>query len=196
RRQAVRPPTVGAEVELIPVDADTRAQLPICAPEGRSTLPFLRRFSERAGWTETASVYGMPNWLLPDRGTITFEPGGQIELSAPPFASASELLASLRGCVVPLIREAREEGIELLSVGIEPLGAVDDVPLQLPGKRYVRLTRFMEDIGTGGTRMMRQTAAFQCNLDWGEDAFARWRFLNALAPYLVAIFANSPIYRG
>jgi glutamate--cysteine ligase len=196
RRRWVRPPSIGAEVELIPVDADTRAQLPICAPEGPSTLPFLHAFAARAGWKETASVYGMPNWVLPDGGTITFEPGGQVELSAPPFRSASALLGSLRGVVPRLVREAREEGIELLSVGIEPLGAVDEVPLQLPGERYVRLTRFMEHCGTGGTRMMRQTAAFQCNLDWGADASARWRFLNALAPYTVAVFANSPVYRG
>jgi glutamate--cysteine ligase len=197
RRPSARPPSIGAEVELIPVDADTRAQLPICSPDGgRGTLPFLHAFAARAGWKETASVYGMPNWLLPDGGTITFEPGGQIELSAPPFRSASALLESLRAVVVPLVREAREAGIELLSVGVEPLGAVDDVPLQLPGERYVRLTRFMEHCGTGGTRMMRQTAAFQCNLDWGDDAPARWRFLNALAPYTVAVFANSPVYRG
>lgn len=195
-RRPARPPLIGAEVELIPVHADTRAQLPICAPEGPSTLPFLHAFAARAGWKETASVYGMPNWLLADGGTITFEPGGQIELSAPPFRSASALLESMRAVVRPLVAEAREAGIELLSVGIEPLGAVDDVPLQLPGERYVRLTRFMEHCGTGGTRMMRQTAAFQCNLDWGDDASARWRFLNALAPYTVAVFANSPVYRG
>lgn len=197
RRRSARPPSIGAEVELIPVDADTRAQLPICAPDGgRATLPFLHAFAARAGWKETASVYGMPNWLLADGGTITFEPGGQIELSAPPFRSASALLQSLRAVVPALVREARAEGIDLLSVGIEPLGAVDDVPLQLPGERYVRLTRFMERCGTGGTRMMRQTASFQCNLDWGDDAPARWRFLNALAPYTVAVFANSPVYRG
>jgi glutamate--cysteine ligase len=196
RRRSTRPPSIGAEVELIPVDAETRAQLPICAAEGRSTLPFLHAFAARAGWRETASVYGMPNWLLPDGGTITFEPGGQIELSAPPFRSASALLRSLRAVVPPLVSAAADAGIDLLSVGIEPLGAVDEVPLQLPGERYVRLTRFMEDCGTGGTRMMRQTAAFQCNLDWGDDAPARWRFLNALAPFTVAVFANSPVYRG
>ncbi|HEX8905110.1 MAG TPA: glutamate-cysteine ligase family protein [Longimicrobiaceae bacterium] len=196
RRRSLRPPSIGAEVELIPVDAETRAVVPIIADDGRSTLPFLRRFAGRWGWKEVSSVYGMPNWVLPDGGTITFEPGGQIELSAPPFRSASALLKSLRDVVRPLIRDARDEGIELLSVGIDPVNAVDDIPLQLPGERYVRLTRFMEAIGTGGTRMMRQTAAFQCNLDWGADAFARWRFLNALAPYVVAIFANSPVYRG
>ncbi|HEX8246211.1 MAG TPA: glutamate-cysteine ligase family protein [Longimicrobium sp.] len=196
RRRSLRPPSIGAEVEFIPVDADTRAVVPIIAGEGRSTLPFLRGFAGRWGWREVSSVYGMPNWVLPDGGTITFEPGGQIELSAPPFRSASALLKSLRDVVPPLLREARAEGIELLSVGIDPVNAVRDVALQLPGERYVRLTRFMEAIGTGGTRMMRQTAAFQCNLDWGADAFARWRFLNALSPYIVAVFANSPVYHG
>jgi glutamate--cysteine ligase len=196
RRRTQRPPSIGAEVELIPVDAATRRQVPITADEGVTTLPFLRAFAARWEWRETASVYGMPNWVVPDGGTITFEPGGQIELSAPPFRSASALLQSLRQTVRPLIAEAREHGIELLSTGIEPLAAVHEVPLQLPGKRYVRLTKFLDDCGTGGTRMMRQTASFQCNLDWCDDAPARWRFLNALSPYLTAIFANSPVYRG
>jgi len=196
RRHSERPPTIGAEVELLPVDAATRRQVPIIADDGPCTLPLLRAFAGGAGWRETASMYGMPNWVLPDGGTITFEPGGQIELSAPPFASASALLRSLRGTVRPLMDAAREHGIELLSVGIDPHNAVDGLPLQLPGKRYVRLTRFMEDRGTGGTRMMRQTASFQCNLDWCGAAPERWRFLNALAPYLTAIFANSPVYEG
>jgi glutamate--cysteine ligase len=196
RRHSMRAPTIGAEVELLPVDAATRRQVPIIADDGPCTLPFLRAFAGRWNWRETASMYGMPNWVLPDGGTITFEPGGQIELSAPPFPSASALLRSLRSTVRPLVAEAREQGIDLLSVGIDPQNAVDDLPLQLPGKRYVRLTRFMEEWGTGGTRMMRQTASFQCNLDWGGDAFARWRFLNALSPYLTAIFANSPVYQG
>jgi glutamate--cysteine ligase len=44
--------------------------------------------------------------------------------------------------------------------------------------------------------MMRQTASLQISLDWGAEPELRWRTLNALAPYLVAIFANSPIYAG
>lgn len=196
RRKTHRPPSVGAEVELIPVDAATRAVLPIAAQTGAATLPFLRDFGERHGWREEGSEYGAPRFFVPDGGLISFEPGGQIEVSAPPFRSASALLRSLRTVVRPLAREAREEGIDLLSVGIEPNHSVGQIPLQLPGKRYARLTRFMEATGTGGTRMMRQTAAFQCNLDWCEDASGRWRFLNAIAPYLIAIFANSPVYRG
>jgi glutamate--cysteine ligase len=42
--------------------------------------------------------------------------------------------------------------------------------------------------------MMRQTAALQINLERGEDPKSRWRLLNALAPIVVALFANSRQY--
>ena len=41
---------------------------------------------------------------------------------------------------------------------------------------------------------MRQTAAFQVSLDLDDEPWLRWRVLNAAAPYVVAIFANSPVY--
>jgi glutamate--cysteine ligase len=44
--------------------------------------------------------------------------------------------------------------------------------------------------------MMRQTAAFQVSLDLDDEPSLRWTVLNAAAPYLVAIFANSPVYEG
>ena len=44
--------------------------------------------------------------------------------------------------------------------------------------------------------MMRQTAAFQVSLDFDDEPWLRWRVLNAAAPYILAIFANSPIYAG
>lgn len=196
RRHTVRPPSIGAEVELIPVDAATRARVPVASETGLATLPLLRALAARLAWREEPSDYGVPRFVLPDGGVISYEPGGQIELSAPPFRSASALLASLRGAVRPIVAAARDEGMEMLSVGVDPVGTVEDLPLQLPGRRYVRLTRFMESTGTGGVRMMRQTAAFQCNLDWCGGALERWRLLNALAPYTTAIFASSPVYRG
>jgi glutamate--cysteine ligase len=191
-------PRIGAEVELIPVDAETGAVVPVlpAAEGGRATLPLLRRFGARHGWREEPSPYGVPCFALPGGGVVSYEPGGQIELSAGAAPSVQALVRSLRATVGPLARLAREEGIELLSLGIHPAATPDDVPLQLPGKRYVRLTEFMEWAGTGGTRMMRLTASFQVSLDWGAEPLARWRLLNALAPYTVAVFAHSPLYRG
>ena len=58
------------------------------------------------------------------------------------------------------------------------------------------MTRYFDRRGPFGVRMMRQTAAIQVSLDRGALPAARWRLLNDLAPYLIAIFANSPHYRG
>ena len=41
--------------------------------------------------------------------------------------------------------------------------------------------------------MMRQTAAFQVSIDFDDEPWLRWRVLNAAAPYVVAIFANSAV---
>ena len=189
-------PRIGAEVELIPVSAETGAQVPVVSAEGPATLPLLRRFGARQGWTEQASPYGVPRFVLPDGGIVSYEPGGQIELSSTPFASGCALVRSLRAAVPPLLDFARDEGIELLSLGVAPAGGIEDVPMQLPGARYVRQTRFYEAIGTGGTRMMRQTAAMQVSLDFGAEPLLAWRVLNAMAPYVTAVFANSPVYCG
>ncbi|HWK88726.1 MAG TPA: hypothetical protein VNP72_01975, partial [Longimicrobium sp.] len=63
-------PRIGAEVELIPVSADTGAQVPILAERGPCTLPLLRGFGERGGWREEQSPYGAPRWVLPDGGVV------------------------------------------------------------------------------------------------------------------------------
>ncbi|HEX5727388.1 MAG TPA: glutamate-cysteine ligase family protein, partial [Longimicrobiaceae bacterium] len=196
RRHTARPPAIGAEVELLAVDAETRAPVPVCDPARPCTLPLLRAFGARHGWREEASAYGAPRFVVPDGGVVSFEPGGQIELSAPPCRSGTALLRSLRDTVLPLRGELLDRGVELLSLGVDPVNPLESVPLQLPGARYVRLTDFLESIGTGGIRMMRQTAAIQISLDWGPRPLESWRFLNAAAPYLTAVFANSPVYRG
>lgn len=193
---AAGPPRIGAEVELIPVETETGAVVPVQSEDGLATLPLLRRFGAAHGWREEPSPYGVPRFVLPDGAIVSYEPGGQVELSAAPASSVHALVRALRGVVVPLTAFFGDAGVALRSVGIEPRHGVDEIPLQLPGTRYVRLTRFMEWLGTGGTRMMRQTASFQVSLDWGASPLARWRLLNALAPYVTAVFASSPVYRG
>lgn len=191
-----RPRRLGAEVELVALVAGTHLPAPVAAPEGPATLPLLRRHAAAHGWTERASAHGPPRFVLPDGGTVSYEPGGQLELSAPPFASGGALLRSLRAAVLPLVEAARDAGIELLSVGIDPHNPVEAAPLQLCGPRYGRMAEHFARLGPGGARMMRQTASMQVNLDWGDDPPALWRVLNAAAPYLIAIFANSPVYAG
>src|SRR5215210_8228491 len=58
------------------------------------------------------------------------------------------------------------------------------------------MTTFFDSLGPAGVQMMRQTAALQLNLERGPKPRERWRLLNALAPVVVALFANSGYYAG
>ena len=188
-------PRIGAEVEIIPVDAATGRPIPL---EGSavSTLEVLRRAGAPLGWREQRSAKAnVPEIELPDGGRITFEPGGQIEISSAPNASVTGLVAGLRA-IVSAIQAAAPQGVRLLSVGVDPKTRVEDVAPQLDADRYRRMLEHFNRIGPSGAKMMRQTASIQVCVDAGETPALTWRVLNALAPFMVAIFANSPRYAG
>ena len=193
---SLTPRRVGAEVELIPVEAASGRRCGLEPGATPGTLPFLRRFGSRQGWREITTPKGTPSFELPAGGSLTFEPGGQLEYSSPPCRSPSALLALLRSAVLPLRAAAANEGIELLAVGLDPCNAAEAAPLLLHTRRYARMADYLAAIGPAGARMMRQTAAFQMSLDLDDEPALRWTVLNAAAPYLVAIFANSPMYEG
>jgi len=189
-------PRIGAEVEVIPIDARSFRPLPLETRDGVFTLSILRRAGAGLGWCERRSTKAnVPEVVFPDGGRITFEPGGQIEISAAPNASVSVLVARLHETVAA-IADAASPGVELLSRGIDPRTPIDAVAPQLLAERYRRMLRHFDRIGPSGARMMRQTASFQVCVDGGENPEATWRALNALAPYMVAIFANSSRYDG
>lgn len=190
------PGRVGVETELIPIDSATGRRCPISDESALSTLPFLRRYGPSQGWVEAKASKGTPCFQLPSGGTFTFEPGGQFEYSSPPCRTPSRLLGLLRSVIPPLRTAARNEGITLLVAGIDPVSPVECAPLLLHGKRYGRMAEYLARLGPAGARMMRQTASHQVNLDFGDEPWLRWRVLNAAAPYMVAIFANSPVYEG
>ncbi len=132
---------------------------------------------------------GLPDW-------ITFEPGGQIEISSAPFPCLSDALSRMRQIDEKLQRHLRGFGIELVSTGINPWYTPDEIGLQMNKPRYAAMNKFFSRIGSYGPRMMRQTCTIQVNLDFGStgDEMAR-RYLASLliSPFAGATFANSPI---
>jgi len=193
---SLTPRRLGAEAEFIPIETSTWRRCPLEGDCPAALLPFIRRYGGRQGWAETRTPKGTPCFTLPGGGTLTFEPGGQVEYSSPPCRSPSALLALLRSVVLPLRAAAAGEGITLLAVGIDPTGDADAAPLLLRTKRYERMADYLARRGPAGARMMRQTASFQMALDMDDEPWLRWRVLNAAAPYVTAIFANSPVYDG
>ena len=190
------PRRLGAEVELIPVESLTGRRCAIDSEDVLSTLPFLRRHSSRHGWQESRGSKGAPCFTLPHGGTLTFEPGGQLEYNSPPCRTASGLLDLLRSVILPLRAAAAGEGIDLLAVGMDPHNPAEHAPMLIQAKRYQRMDAYLSRRGPAGAQMMRQTAAFQVSADFDDEAWLRWRVLNAAAPFVLAIFANSPIYAG
>lgn len=186
---------VGAEVEMLALDEETRMPVPLLGRQ-RGLVARIREHAVGAGWREVSGYGPISKFIVPGRGIVSFEPGGQIEFSSEAHSNASAVLRTLEAVVLPLRASLREQGVSLESVGIDPLNDARDVALQLPVERYETMTRYFDRRGPFGVRMMRQTAAVQVSLDRGALPAERWRLLNDLAPYVIAIFANSPAYLG
>ena len=152
-------------------------------------------FGAAPGWLETRTAKDTPCFELPGGGALTFEPGGQLEYSSPPCGSPSAACwpCCARGAAAP--RGGRERGDRPAHRRPRPANSAGAAPLLLhtgatPGWRSTW------PAGPRAARMMRQTAAFQVALDLDDEPWLRWRVLNAAAPYVTAIFANSPLYDG
>jgi glutamate--cysteine ligase len=187
---------VGIEVEFIPVGASDRLPTPVENDRRSGFADLLRAHGSKRGWLESRSSKGAPVFVVRGKGTFTFEPGGQVEFSTVAETSANPALDALDEVLLPLTDVARERDIEILHVGIDPLNDIARVPLRICAPRYLAMQEYFDSIGPYGVRMMRQTAAHQVNLDFGAHPDLRWRVLNRLTPYVIAMFANSRQYRG
>jgi glutamate--cysteine ligase len=136
---------------------------------------------------------------LPGRGTLTTEPGGQVELSSAPAAGLGHCV-DVTGLDLAALRQATQQaGLCLTGHGLDPLRPPRRV-LDLP--RYAAMEAFFDRAGPWGRLMMCSTASVQVCLGAGEEGPGwagfrwRWRLLHAIGPILVAAFANSPLHRG
>lgn len=187
------PTTLGAELELLALDATTNAVAPIFAQGG--SLALVRAAACRLNWREAVSAKGVPHFTSAAGGSLTFEPGGQLEYASGVHASADGVLLELEVVESALNDAAEPLGISLLARGVDPFNDAEHAPLQLTAERYERMARYFASIGPDGARMMRQTASLQVNIG-GFPSLERWAVANAIAPWLVALFANSSQYAG
>lgn len=123
---------------------------------------------------------------LPGGSRVTFEPGGQVELSGPCAASWDQACAAMSDDF-----EAVSARVPLTLLGMQPGPERERV---LDGARYAAMEAYFDNDGPAGRTMMRDTAALQVNVDGGDDA--RWQLVHALGPVLAAMFANSPVADG
>ena len=132
---------------------------------------------------------------LPGGSTLTFEPGGQVELSSPPRPGPSAPCAVAAGDLALLTRSLADAGVELVALGLDPRGCGSRV---VDDGRYRAMESYFDAEGPAGRTMMCATASLQVNVDAGSpgDQARRWRLAHHLGPVLVAAFANSPFSGG
>ncbi|MBW3626062.1 MAG: ergothioneine biosynthesis glutamate--cysteine ligase EgtA [Actinobacteria bacterium] len=126
---------------------------------------------------------------------LTFEPGGQVELSSAPLPGVTAACAALTGDLATVCDAVAGAGARLLAAGLDPWR---DRSRVVEEPRYRAMEAYFRSDGDEGARMMCSTAALQVNLDIGEASAQarRWHLAHALGPTLVASFANSPLSRG
>ncbi len=136
-----------------------------------------------------------PTLPLPGGSTITFEPGGQVELSSLPFDGCGEACVAVAADRSAIEQTLRPHGIGLAAMGIDPDRAES---LVTDEQRYVAMKSYFDREGPAGRRMMCTTAAIHTNIDAGRDGLGkrRWDLAHQLGPVLVAAFADSPIVAG
>jgi glutamate--cysteine ligase len=131
---------------------------------------------------------------LPCGGVITYEPGGQLELSARPGPIADAIAATHDDAAV-LRHALHGAGLATVGLGLDPVRRRDRV---VDSARYAAMEAYFDRDGPAGRSMMCATAAVQINLDTGTsgEIDARWARAHGIGPVLLAAFANSPFVDG
>jgi glutamate--cysteine ligase len=153
-------------------------------------LEWLTRATGRTAATPDAMRALLPA-TLPGGSAITFEPGGQLELSGPPRHGIAAACRDM-SLDISVVRHAlAPAGISLVAAGLDPNGAR---PRLVDGPRYQAMERYFDGHWPAGRTMMCNTASIQVNLDIGldEEIETRWQRTHDLGPVLAAAFANSP----
>ncbi|MGW5559809.1 ergothioneine biosynthesis glutamate--cysteine ligase EgtA [Micromonospora sp. NPDC003944] len=128
-------------------------------------------------------------------GTVTLEPGGQVEISTPPRPSVGALISATEADIAQVTDLLATAGLVLGRSGIDPHRRprpVVDTP------RYRAMRGAFDSRGPAGRTMMYSTAGLQICLDAGEPGQVadRWAAAHAVGPPLLAAFASAARHAG
>jgi gamma-glutamylcysteine synthetase len=122
---------------------------------------------------------------------VSFEPGGQVELSLPRMDCPTAAVRHLEQVTAALAADLMPHSIVLAA---RPVREQDPAtPRYLQTARYDAMERHLDTLGPAGRRMMRSTASTQVCLDWwpGSAGLEQWRVLLLAAPFIAAATARS-----
>ena len=185
---------LGTEHEKFSYRSSDFSPLPYGGPNGiQALLNGLRRF----GWQ---GVYEGENIIAlsqKDKGSVSLEPGGQVELSGAPLDNVHQTCTEVTDHLKHVKTVGDELGIGMLGLGFTPNWRRDDIHW-MPKGRYKIMREYMPKVGSMGIDMMTRTCTVQINLDYSSEAdmVKKLRVSLALQPLATALWANSPFTEG
>ena len=136
---------------------------------------------------------------LPAGGRLSWEPGGQVEISTSPATTLAGAIASLEIDEDALRARLGRAGYRIEAAGVNrrhaPVRVIDSA-------RYRAMEQYFashgDDAAAAGRRMMCGTAALQVNAGSSSttETARRWRAAHRVGPALAAAFASSPTQGG
>lgn len=186
---------IGLEHEKLLCPVGRAGAVPYEGPAGVGAL--LEAFVAD-GWAPFREAPELPIIALTKgASTISLEPGGQLELSAAPHATARAALAENEAHLAALKAHAARLGLRLIGLGYRPFERLGDMPW-MPKSRYGAMRRTLGARGTHALHMMLMTTTAQVSLDWRDETDCARKVTAAarLSPVTVALFANSPLVEG
>ena len=185
---------IGTEHEKLGFYRKTRRPVPYEGPGGIRVI--LEAIAADFNW-ETTHEGDILIALTKEGAAITLEPGGQLELSGAPLATAHDTCGELRDHLGQLRRISEESGVVWMALGRNPLIPNGEMPW-MPKERYGIMRDYLPRKGSSAIDMMVGTGTVQTNLDYSDEAdmARKLRVATAIAPFLTALFANSPFAEG
>ena len=189
---------IGTEHEKFGFNIADNSPVPYGGAHGIEAL--LEMHHNCYGWDpvrENGNIIALSCTDCPIGGSISLEPGGQLELSGAPLKTVHETEKELRQHLSQVGAVAQQLGIGFIGLGFTPKWTLAELPL-MPKERYRIMMRYMPTRGSHGLDMMFRTATVQVNMDFGDEAdmVRKLRVGLALQPVATALFANSPFTEG
>lgn len=185
---------IGCEHEKFAFHLATLKPATYSEPQGLRDL--LIKLQEDYGWKP---IYENKNIIGLTRGqtSITFEPGGQIELAGAPLTTLHETAAENDQHLFEICEVGEKLGLGFLGMGFHPTARREDISL-VPKERYFIQNQEMPRHGSLALDMMLRTCTVQVNLDYASelDMIKKFRVSLALQPIATALFASSPFKEG
>ena len=186
---------IGVEVEVFAVHRETGKAMPYSGEQGIEAM--FQALSRRYGYLPVMDGDHAIALTKGDR-VIGLEPGGQIELSAPPVSSFFEMGHQILGFRKELTSlKADFPNVRFIAVGFQPFSGLEEIEW-VPKTRYQIMAEYLKTHGTLSHEMMKRTATNHFNFDYSSeaDAMESLRAVFTLTSLVTALFANSSFSEG